>query len=184
MRMQLDASEVDHPRQARGIVDDDLLGGAPGREGERDRSQPLRPLVRRSLLIKGLGFGAIHEPLQHERPIPDSTHGARRDGEEVPDDVQLRELRLPGEVRLGRVSDLNVAPIQRQDLGGLRFRHSGRLRTWDAYSEMSFNTRRQFLIAAPIATLGFIEACKSEAQTSASGTPSTPGAPPAFGTSP
>src|ERR1043165_9651859 len=49
------------------------------------------------------------------------------------------------------------------------------------------NTRRQFLITAPVATLGFIEACKRDAQSvqqQQSGTPSTPGAAPAFGTSP
>ena len=51
---------------------------------------------------------------------------------------------------------------------------------------MSFNTRRQFLIAAPLATIGFIEACKGEPQVQQqqSGTPPTPGAPAAFGTSP
>jgi Asp-tRNA(Asn)/Glu-tRNA(Gln) amidotransferase A subunit family amidase len=51
---------------------------------------------------------------------------------------------------------------------------------------MSFNTRRQFLIAAPLATIGFIEACKGERQVQQqqSGTPPTPGAPAAFGTSP
>jgi len=49
------------------------------------------------------------------------------------------------------------------------------------------NTRRQFLITAPLGFLGAVAACRGEEQAStaapASGTP-TPGAPPAFGTLP
>lgn len=49
------------------------------------------------------------------------------------------------------------------------------------------NTRRQFLIKAPLGLLGVAAACQgkqseSASQTPASGTPSTPGAPPAFNT--
>jgi len=49
------------------------------------------------------------------------------------------------------------------------------------------NTRRQFLIQAPLGLLGVAAACQSNqpestSQTPASGTPSTPGAPPAFNT--
>lgn len=50
------------------------------------------------------------------------------------------------------------------------------------------NTRRQFLIRAPIGLLGAAAACRGEEQGSAAatpgGTPSTPGAPVAFGTAP
>lgn len=50
------------------------------------------------------------------------------------------------------------------------------------------NTRRQFLIRAPIGLLGAAAACRGEEQGSATatsgGTPSTPGAPVAFGTAP
>jgi Asp-tRNA(Asn)/Glu-tRNA(Gln) amidotransferase A subunit family amidase len=49
------------------------------------------------------------------------------------------------------------------------------------------NTRRQFLIKAPLGLLGAAAAChgnqSESSQTPASGTPSTPGAPPAFNTS-
>ena len=50
------------------------------------------------------------------------------------------------------------------------------------------NTRRQFLIQAPVGLLGVAAACRGEEQgassTTAGGTPSTPGAPVAFGTTP
>lgn len=47
------------------------------------------------------------------------------------------------------------------------------------------NTRRDFLIKAPIALAGVAAACRGEEQpASAGGTPSTPGAPVAFGTAP
>jgi Asp-tRNA(Asn)/Glu-tRNA(Gln) amidotransferase A subunit family amidase len=47
------------------------------------------------------------------------------------------------------------------------------------------NTRRQFLIKAPIGALVATIACRSEPQTSTpAATPSTPGAPPTFGTGP
>jgi len=49
------------------------------------------------------------------------------------------------------------------------------------------NTRRQFLIRAPIGLLGVVAACKGAdqlPQTPAAATPTTPGAPPTFGTAP
>jgi len=47
------------------------------------------------------------------------------------------------------------------------------------------NTRRQFLITAPIGVLGLLEACRSEPQGAGVATPpSTPGAPPTFGAGP
>lgn len=50
------------------------------------------------------------------------------------------------------------------------------------------NTRRQFLIRAPLGVLGAVAACRGEAdsgtRTPATRTPATPGAPPAFNTAP
>src|SRR5439155_25073647 len=47
------------------------------------------------------------------------------------------------------------------------------------------NTRRQFLIQAPLGLLGVAAACRGEPKTTAaSQTSATPGAPPAFGTLP
>lgn len=46
------------------------------------------------------------------------------------------------------------------------------------------NTRRQFLVTAPIGLLGAIAACKGAEQTPGAAAPTTPGAPPTFGTLP
>ncbi|MEP6620653.1 MAG: amidase [bacterium] len=46
------------------------------------------------------------------------------------------------------------------------------------------NTRRQFLIKAPIGLLGTLAACKGGEQSPSSSPPTTPGAPPTFGTAP
>ena len=46
------------------------------------------------------------------------------------------------------------------------------------------NTRRQFLIQAPVGLLGIVAACKGEQAPAASAPPTTPGAPPTFGTAP
>src|SRR5882757_29244 len=47
------------------------------------------------------------------------------------------------------------------------------------------NTRRQFLITAPLGVLGVAAACRDEQPgTSHSTPPATPGAPPTFGTAP
>src|SRR5882724_8363199 len=55
---------------------------------------------------------------------------------------------------------------------------------------MPVNTRRQFLICAPLGILGAVAACRREqggqraAAPAAGGTPATPGAPPTFGSAP
>ena len=72
VRMQLDAAEVDDPRQSRGVIHDHFFGGAAGGKRERYGAQPRRPGVGRALLVKGLAFGAVHKPLQHDRPIADA----------------------------------------------------------------------------------------------------------------
>ncbi len=46
------------------------------------------------------------------------------------------------------------------------------------------NTRRQFLIKAPVGLLAAVAACKGAEQGASSAAPSTPGAPPTFGTAP
>src|ERR1700730_1012024 len=47
------------------------------------------------------------------------------------------------------------------------------------------NTRRQFLITAPLGALGAAVACRGEQQSAGVSTPpTTPGAPPTFGTAP
>ena len=72
VRMQLDAAEVDDPGEARRVVDDDLLGGAPRRKRQRHRAQPVGPLLGRALLVEGLALGAVDEALEHDRAVADA----------------------------------------------------------------------------------------------------------------
>ena len=94
MRVQLDAAEIDDPREPRRVVDDDLFRGAAGRESQRDRSQPRGALRRRALLIEGLTFGAVDEALEHHGTVADSGQRARRDRQVVANQIELGELRL------------------------------------------------------------------------------------------
>ena len=88
------------------------------------RPQPLGPLLGRALLVEDLAVGAVDEPLEHERPVRDPREGARRDGQVVAHDVELRELRVLREIRLARVGDADFAPAHGEDLGCLFRRHA------------------------------------------------------------
>jgi len=114
--MELDAPEVHDPREPRGVVDDDLLGGSPRREAERHRAQPLGSIVRRALLIERLAVGAVDEPLEHDGPIANTEQGTRRDREVIADEIELRDLRLAVKYSLLRVRDLDLAALDREDL--------------------------------------------------------------------
>src|SRR5882757_1764428 len=58
----------------------------------------------------------------------------------------------------------------------------GRHQDWET---TGMNTRRQFLITAPLGALGAAAACRGEQQSATVSTPpTTPGAPPTFGTAP
>jgi hypothetical protein len=79
MRMQLDATKIDHPRKPRRIVDNDFFRGASRRKRERYRSQPRGALRWCALLVERLTFGAIDVSLEDKRTIPDSGQRPRRD---------------------------------------------------------------------------------------------------------
>ena len=79
------------------------------------------PLLGRALLVERLGLGAVDEALEHDGPIADAAERARRDGEVVADEVELRELRLAREVELRRVRDAHDAAVDCQVLGRLVF---------------------------------------------------------------
>ncbi len=85
------------------------------------------PLGGRALLIKRLAFGAVHESLENDRTIPDSGESARRDRQVVANQVEFRELRLPGKIKLVRMRDADLASLDREHLGGFFFSHENRL---------------------------------------------------------
>ena len=123
MRMQLDAAEVDDPREPRRVVDDDFFRCAARRKRQRDGAQPRGPLGGRALLIERLAFGAVDEALEHDRTIADAGESARRDRQVVAHEVELRELRLLGEIRLVGVGDTDLASVDRQNLGCVFLHH-------------------------------------------------------------
>ena len=65
MRMELEAGEVGHPGQRRGIARHHLLGQASGREGERHHLDPLRARLRRALLVEELALDSVRVAHQH-----------------------------------------------------------------------------------------------------------------------
>ena len=121
VRVEVDAAEVDDPGEACRVVDDDLVGGTAGREGQRHRPQPLGPVLGRPLLEEGLARGAVDEALQRHRPPTGAGEGARGDREVVADEVELRRPdRL--EEDLARVRDHDLAIAEPEDL--LLLRHA------------------------------------------------------------
>ncbi len=92
MWMQLEASEVDDPRQSRRVVDDDFFRGASRWKRERDGAQPRGPIFRRALLIERLALGAIDVAFQYDGAIANSAQRAGRDREIVADQVELGEF--------------------------------------------------------------------------------------------
>ena len=127
MRMQLDAAEVDDPGEAGGIVDDHFFSGAAGGKREGHSSQPRRALVRRALLVERLAFGAIDEAFQHDRAVADAGQRARRDGQKVADEIELRELCFAREVGLLRVRDAHLASFDGDQLDIIVLAHGCRL---------------------------------------------------------
>ena len=90
VRVQVDAAEVDDPRELRRVAHDDLVRGPARRERQLDRLDPLRPGLRRALLEEELPLRPVHEALQRHRPALHPAERAVRDGQVVPDEVELR----------------------------------------------------------------------------------------------
>ena len=128
MRMEFHAAEVDDPGEAGGVVDDDLIGGAAGGEGERDFADPLGRIRWGALLVEGVFFGAVDEALEDNGAVADAeaTLPARY-REEVADDVQLGELYFAGVVRLVRAGDADRVAVDGEDFGGVGFGHESRV---------------------------------------------------------
>src|SRR4030095_4305615 len=98
---QLQAREVGHPDEGRGISRNDLLGSAPRRKLQRDHLYPVGSRLRCTLLVEELPINTARIPYEHVRPIAGSAQGAFRNGDVVPGDIELRvaglrEKHLPG----------------------------------------------------------------------------------------
>ena len=118
MGMQLNASKVDDPREARGVIDHELLGRPAGWERECDRAQPGRTIGRRAFLIEGLALSAVHKSLENDRTTLNAKEGSASNGQVITDDIEFGELDLPGEIELFRMSDSDLAPLDGEHLSG------------------------------------------------------------------
>src|SRR6476661_304684 len=128
--MELNAPEVDDPRESGSVVHDDFLRRATGRERKRHGSQPTRTTGRSPLLVERFTLGAVDEALEHDGPIPNACDGAVRDRQVILDDVALRQLDAAGEVRLVRVRDADLAAADRKHFARLFALHRAG-RGWD-----------------------------------------------------
>ena len=125
--MQLDASQVDDPGEARGIVDYDFFSSPARGEGQRDGSQPGWTLGRGSFLVEGFALGAIHEAFQNDGPILNSSESARRNGQVIPHDVEFRKRDLFREIQLIGMGNTDLVPVDQQYLGTFFLFHATRL---------------------------------------------------------
>ena len=116
MRVEVDAAEVDDPRQRGAVVDDHLVGGAAGRERELDGAHELRDRLRRALLEECLTLGAVDEALEGHRAVPDADERAVGDREVVADEVELGDAGI-GEEELAGVADRDLVPVEGEGLG-------------------------------------------------------------------
>jgi hypothetical protein len=120
VRVEVDAPEVHHVDQLRGVVDDDLVGASARWKRERGDVDPGRPPDRRPLLVERLALGPVDEPLQDLRPAGHAAQRALGEGEIVLHQLELGDagLRKIDLVRI-RHGDL-VSGEQKDLLLGLR----------------------------------------------------------------
>ena len=115
VRVEVDAAEVGDPGEPGRVVDDDLVGGPPGREGQGGGPDELGQVLGRPLLEERLPGGAVHEPLQRHRPTTGAAQRPVRDGQVVLHEVELGVTRLR-EVDLPRIGDRDLVPVDPEDL--------------------------------------------------------------------
>jgi hypothetical protein len=89
VRVEFDATQIDYPGEPSRVIHHDLFRRSARRERQRDGSQPRRPHVRRTLLVKRLPFSAVDEPLQNNWTIPDSGHRAWRNLQVIAHEIEF-----------------------------------------------------------------------------------------------
>ena len=94
-------------------------------EGEGDGAHPRRPAGRCPLLVEGRALRPVDEALEHERPVAHAVERRLGHREIVGDEVALAELRGAGEVRLVRVRDAHLAPVDGQHVRVVVAGHGG-----------------------------------------------------------
>jgi hypothetical protein len=115
VRVEVDTAEIDDPCEPSGVVDDDFVGGPPGREGERRRPDLLRQVLGSPLLEERLTRRTIDEALERHRAPARAAQRTVGDREVVLHEIELRVPRLR-EIDLARVRDRHLAPVDLEDL--------------------------------------------------------------------
>lgn len=102
--VQVQAAQVGQPGQARRVVDDDLVGGSAGREGQLDGADPVGSRLGRPLLEEELAVGPVDVTLEGHRPPARAAQGALGHGQVVGHQIALGVARA-GEEDLVRIAD-------------------------------------------------------------------------------
>ena len=123
VRVPVNVAERDRPQQVRGVDRHELLRLAPGRELQHRRLQPLRPLRRHALLVDRLRLDPAGEALEHRRALADVVEDRVGAFDVVAGEVALRPAG-PGEVDLAGVRELDLVPVQLEDLVSVGTRRS------------------------------------------------------------
>ena len=117
VRVEVEASEVDDPGQARGIPDHRLLGRRSARVVQGRGVDEVGVVLGHALLEERLLVDALHEALQHHRPPAGAAQRPRRDREEVPHDIELRQPGLREDDLVG-ARDTHLVTVDLEDLAG------------------------------------------------------------------
>ena len=71
-------------------------------------------ILRRTLLVEDFALRAVDEAFQHDGPIANTGERACRNRQVILDELEFGELRVEREVRLIRIRNANLAPVDRQ----------------------------------------------------------------------
>jgi hypothetical protein len=91
VRVEFDTTQIYDPRKPGCVVDHDFFCRSSRRKRQDNGSQPRWPLRGRALLVKRTLLGTVHETLQNNRTVPDSSEGSWRNREIVAHEIQFRD---------------------------------------------------------------------------------------------
>src|SRR4051812_5775208 len=126
MRVELEAGEVRHPSERRGVARHHLIGATARREAQLDHLDPVRPGLRRALLVEELAIDSVRVAHQHVRPATRAPQRALGHRDVVAHEVELGVLRL-WEKDFGGIRNGDLAAVDLEDLA-LRAGSARRLR--------------------------------------------------------
>src|SRR5581483_12029179 len=96
-----EAGEVDRPDDVRQVGEHERARRRPVRRADDRRLQPLGCVLGNALLEERAALGAVREALHQRRPAAGGAHERLRDGQVVPDELELRLAALGEEHLVG-----------------------------------------------------------------------------------